>query len=147
MRFEDHGGLLAAIPGPVNLVARDAHDVAGLAAIAAAIDEEIDFAGDDVIHLLAIVHVRAGVIARGSFGEHDAGVGAMDLLRAQDRLAACRPRDTLGHLHVAPVDPVVGFFRHSRFLRSHFHWYCGERLPPHFFYRNRRAVPRARADG
>src|SRR3984957_5899202 len=101
MRFEDHGGLLATIPGPVNLVARDAHDVAGFAAIAAAMDEEIDFAGDDVIHLLAIVHVRASVIARGSFGEHDAGVGAMDLLRAQDRLADCRHGYPLGLLPVA----------------------------------------------
>src|ERR1700680_1565201 len=60
MRFENHRGLLAAVPSPVHLVARDAHDVAGLAAVAAAVDEEIDFTGDNVVYLLAIVYVRTG---------------------------------------------------------------------------------------
>src|SRR6185437_7615337 len=69
------------------------------------------------VDLLAIVHVRAGVITGGALGEHDAGVGAVHLLGPDHRIADRRHRDPLGHLHVAPVDPVIRLVRHARFLR------------------------------
>jgi hypothetical protein len=82
VRLENHGRLGSAVPRPVNLIARNAHDVAGPAAVAPSVDEEKDLAGHDIIHLLAVVPVRACVIARGAFSEHETGIGSMNLLRS-----------------------------------------------------------------
>ena len=82
VRFENHGRIGSAVPRPVNLVARNAHDVAGFAAIAPSVDEEKDLSGHDIVHLLAVVPVRACVIARGAFSEHETGIGSINLLRS-----------------------------------------------------------------
>jgi hypothetical protein len=66
------------------LIARNAHDVARLAAVAPFVDKEKNLSGHDIIHLLAIVLVRTCVIARRAFSEHETGIGPMNLLRSQD---------------------------------------------------------------
>ena len=80
MRFENDRDLRSAIPRPMHLVARDSHDVPRFASIASSVDEEIDFSGDDIVHLLAVVLVRTRVIARRALREHETGVSSMDLL-------------------------------------------------------------------
>src|SRR4029078_1263404 len=120
MGLEHDRGLRAAIPGPMHLVAGNAHDVASLASIASSIDKEKHLAGDDVVHLLTVMHMRAGVVARRPLGEHDAGLGAINFLRAQYRLSNSGLCDLLGHLHVAAVNPIIWLVGHlTPLLCSH----------------------------
>src|SRR5215468_10606059 len=71
-----------SVPRPVNLIARNAHDIAGLTAVSPSVDEEINLSGHDIIHLLAVVLVRTCMIARRAFSEHETGIGPVNLLRS-----------------------------------------------------------------
>src|ERR1700733_7884484 len=52
-RFENDSCLGSAVPSPVNLIARNAHDIAGFTAVAPSVNEEKNLSGHDIIHLLA----------------------------------------------------------------------------------------------
>src|SRR5690606_3158078 len=96
VNFDQRYVFVAAVPGPMDGIAWNAAEVAGLHQEAVVVDENPNFSFGHVVDLLGVVNVRVGVISGTAHSNHHVAVIAVNHLG--------------GHGATAYLEYVLAFF-------------------------------------